>query len=434
MNRCSVSQRARLLCRAGVWLFLLVLLALPLPTAAAAQDSGVSISLVPALEGSSCSGDGVYLYAKINYKGRCLKWMASDRKLADNGFDDEAASIRFVGSYGGGRYAAILYEHPAEKGAWSAFGADDPDLGNDRIGRDSASSIRIKTVPPCTGDGVYLYESKNYAGRCYKFTASDADLADTGFDDVASSIKFVGSYGGGLYKVKLCDDAGYQGTCSVFTVNDPGFGDEVIGHDRTSSVLVEKVKPKFCVPTSGTISQRFDAVHALTIAGSKPAGVTRVYAAHAGTVVYVGSTRAGCSRAYAVAIRYDNLINGKRILTLYSGMGHWTGTKFVSYVRVAVGDRVTKGQLIGYQGDAPAGVCGAGASGVDLEFGVYEKDKPFRDAYTSWGKRCDHSDLFFELGGTTGSCSLNHTARAANPEAPRFLGVLGASVTQSCSQ
>ena len=432
MNERTVDRVPRRGTLVAVWLVLLALVALPLPAAEARSGSATGVHQTLAYASGDCSGDGVYLYGQANYEGRCRKWTQSDRNLTDDDFNDRASSIRFVGSFGGGRYTAILYEHPREGGAWSAFGANDPDLGNDSIGHDRASSIRLVPVPQCTGDGVYLYEHKDYAGRCRKFTASDANLLDTGFNDLVSSIKFAGAFGGGRYKVKLCEHAGYEGTCSVFTVNDPNLRDEVIRHDRTSSVLVEKVTPKLCTPTSGTITKRFEQTRALSIAGGREPGAQKVYAAHGGTVVYVGSTQAGCDRSYAVAITRDNTIGGQHVMTLYGHLGHWDGQRFTSYVKVRVGDRVSKGQLIGYQGDAPAGICGNGGAPVELQFTVYEKQKPFLDRYTSWGKRCERTDLFFETGGKTASCSLKHTARAVNPEAPYYLGALGEKVTQTC--
>ena len=98
---------------------------------------------------SPCTGDGVYLYEDINYGGACLKWTADDPELGDDGWHDRASSIKFVGSYSGGRYKATLYEHYSYTGAFTTFSADDPWLGDDAIGNDSADSIRIQQVPFC---------------------------------------------------------------------------------------------------------------------------------------------------------------------------------------------------------------------------------------------------------------------------------------------
>ena len=91
-------------------------------------------------------------------------------------FHDRASSLRFMGSYDDGRYTATLYRDMNYGGASMAFGADDPWLGDDAIGSDQADAIRIRAVPACTGDGVYLYEGANYTGRCRNFTASEPYL------------------------------------------------------------------------------------------------------------------------------------------------------------------------------------------------------------------------------------------------------------------
>jgi len=219
---------------------------------------------------SNCSGDGVYVYEHENYNGRCWKWTSDDSDFSNENYHDIASSIRFVGSYGGGKYVATLYEHANYGGVWTAFGADDSDFGNDEIWHDRASSIRIQTVPQCTGDGVYLYEHPGYGGRCRKFTGDYADLKDTGFNDIASSVRLVGSYGGGVYKVTLCEQANYGGACSTFTADDSDLGNDAIGHDRTSSVKIEGISdttPPAAITdltasigsTAGTVNLRWTA-------------------------------------------------------------------------------------------------------------------------------------------------------------------------------
>lgn len=389
---------------------------------------------------SSCSGHGIYLYDR---NGNCRKWTENDPTFVDDGFNDVAASIRFVGSHSDGKYVAILYEHADYQGAFSAYGEDDPDFGNDMI-QYRASSIRIKKVPQCTGSGIYLYEDIKYGGRCRKFTEDYLNLSDTAFNDIASSVRLVGDYGGGKYEVILCRDAESGKPCSRLISDDKNLGNNEIGHDQASSVQIRKVKPKLCIPSSGLVSQRFKpytkpGVHsheAVDIAGGKPNGTTPVYAAHDGKVVYIGPAHANCGYKYAVAIRYSGKVYGKYVLTLYNHMGHWNGStrKFESYVRVKLGADVKKGQLIGYQGDAPSGVCGTETNGVHLHFAVYEKDEPFLDRYTSWGATCARTALFFETGATTANCSLPKPAKAIDPEVYRYLGPLSSPVKQSCSK
>ena len=188
---------------------------------------------------TNCTGDGVYLYEDRDYWGRCWKWTADDPLFDEEYFHDRASSIRFMGSYGDGRYTATLYQDLNYGGASTAFGADDPWLGDDAIGNNQADAIRIRTVPACTGDGVYLYEGENYTGRCRNFAASEPYLDNVAFADIASSVRLAGSYAGGDTKVTLCENARYGGACSTFAGNDANLGDDGVGDDRASSLLTE---------------------------------------------------------------------------------------------------------------------------------------------------------------------------------------------------
>ena len=217
------------------------------------HDRASSIKIV-AVVPSPCQGDGVYLYEHANYQGRCRKFTTDAPDLAWRAFNDIASSIRFVGSYAGFQYVAKLYEqddYKSGEGAGTVFQADDPDFGDDAIGLDRASSIRIVAVvpSPCEGDGVYLYEHPDYQGRCRKFTADAPDLAWRAFNDIASSIRFVGSYAGFHYVAKLYDRTDYKsggGVGTVFAQDDPNFSDDAVGHDRASSIKIVEVVPSPC--------------------------------------------------------------------------------------------------------------------------------------------------------------------------------------------
>ncbi len=217
-----------------------------------------------------CNGEGgVYLHRYRAYRGSplwdCRKFTTSERGFISVGFDNKTTSIRFVGSYGNHQYVAKLYEHADYKGRATLFQEADPWLGDDDIGDNQASSIVIRKVPPspCEGDGVYLYEHAAYQGRCRKFTASDPELGWGAFDEIASSIKFVGGYKGRaqatLYKTDF-----YQGPHAEFAVDDPDFGDDTIRHDRASSIRIERV-PYYVAPggsddNPGTLSQPWQTI------------------------------------------------------------------------------------------------------------------------------------------------------------------------------
>jgi len=334
-----VSRRAGL---AAVWITIMLLTALPLQVVEAQPLSQAAVSA----SSSRCTGDGIYLYENINYGGRCRKWTADDNDFSDDNFNDTASSIRFVGSYGGGKYAVILFADAGKRGVHSAFGADDPNLGDNKIGNDTASSIKIGKVPQCVGDGIYLYENKDFGGRCRKFTSSYDDMSNTGFEDIASSVKLVGTYGGGRRTVRLCAHPGYNGACTSFSADDPNFRNDEIGHDRTSSLRItfnmrwpvgEPNGAGFGVygPTflqyAGVGQGRPEYYPGIAIMRDpgRPANGQAVYAAYRGRVVSIVA---------GVSIVIEHTIDSIKVYTQYTNVDKY---------RIKVGDWVAKGQQIG---------------------------------------------------------------------------------------
>lgn len=106
-------------------------------------------------------------------------------------------------------------------------------------GRDSIIAQNEELA--CVGDGIYLYEHSDFQGACRKFTAHNANLADLDFDNLVSSVQFVGSFRPYLIRTVICDQPNYGGTCSPFYKDDNNFGDNYIGHDHASSILIENV-------------------------------------------------------------------------------------------------------------------------------------------------------------------------------------------------
>jgi hypothetical protein len=179
----------------------------------------------------------------------------------------------------------------------------------------------------------------------------------------------------------------------------------------------------FCYPTTGSYMRGFSSSHkGVDIAG--PAGVVPgnpVYAMYSGRVVYVGRADTGADINHAVAIDHGK-IGDKYVLSFYVHMGH--GSQ--GYAEVSVGDKVEKGTLIGYQGDA--GI----ATGVHLHFEVHEKNGPYRSEYTSWGRKCQ-GDLWYEFGRADYCDPHPDPAVYVNPESSTYIGSLPSSVTENCS-
>jgi len=364
MNAVSSFKTSRRAVLAVVSILVMLLAALPLQVAEAQPRSEVAVSAAS----SRCEGDGIYLYEHSNYGGRCRKWTEDDKDFSDDGFNDMASSIRFVGSYGGGKYAVLLFADAGKRGVQSAFGADDPDLGNNKIGHDTASSIKIGKVPQCEGDGIYLYEDKNFGGRCRKFTASYDDMGNTGFEDTASSIKFAGTYAGGRRTVTLCAHPGYNGACTTLREDDPNLGNDEVGHDRTSSLRIQYTfnwpvgKPRgagFGVYGATFLQQVSNGrgqyvynpgIDIVRDPGRSATGQP-VYAAFRGRVVAITP---------GAAILIEHTIDSRKVWTLYSNVdpykvkaGQWVekgqqiGTIKVTYLRFTVAYEQPSGDVLG---------------------------------------------------------------------------------------
>ncbi len=183
-------------------------------------------------------GEGAILYEHTNYAGRCTRFTGDDNHVGDNPIgNDAASSIRIIGNF-----EAVVCEHDDYGGTCSTFTGDDPDFGNDAIGHDRASSIRVRRRDSggssnCDGGhGVYLYEHTSYNGRCSKFTGDSPNPRNWYIgNDTASSIRIIGNYEATVYEH---DD--YHGASSTFTGDDPDFGNDTIGHDRASSIRVRQ--------------------------------------------------------------------------------------------------------------------------------------------------------------------------------------------------
>jgi len=184
-----------------------------------------------------CDGsEGVYLYERTSYEGRCVRVTTDQSDLSDLGFNNVASSLRIVGNW-----TAILYVDQNFGGASSSFIENDADLSNDPIGNGRASAVRVQqgglpTAPPCDGnEGVYLYEHPDYQGRCIKLTESVGDLRIYAFDDTVSSVRVVGDW-----TVTLYSDLDGTGVSSTFTQSDPNVIDDGIGDNQATSVGIQR--------------------------------------------------------------------------------------------------------------------------------------------------------------------------------------------------
>lgn len=187
-------------------------------------------------ENSCDGGEGVYLYEGTAYDGRCVRLTGDSADLSDQAFNNTASSLRVVGDW-----TATLYVDQNYSGESSIYTDNDADLGNDTIGDNRVSSIRVQrgdlpSGPACDGgEGVYLYEHPNYQGRCVKLTGDAGDLRVFGFDDTTSSLRVLGNW-----RVTLFRDLYGAGASSTYTQGDSNVADDGIGDNQATSASVQR--------------------------------------------------------------------------------------------------------------------------------------------------------------------------------------------------
>lgn len=166
--------------------------------------------------------------------------------LSSISFENEASSLRV-----GGKVKVMVctekrFDESEESGGeCETYSSHVPDLDETgEVPRDKTSSAKVEMKLLChpLADGVILYENSNYGGGCTTLTAGTWNLSDFRYDDMVSSLRFVGSYASG-WSVRLCQSSNLGGTCSTFTGNDSSLSGDAVGNDRASSIAIVPLPP-----------------------------------------------------------------------------------------------------------------------------------------------------------------------------------------------
>jgi len=171
-------------------------------------------------------------------------------------------------------------------------------------------------------------------------------MGNTGFEDIASSLKLVGTYGGGRRTVTLCAHPGYNGKCTTFTEDDPNLGNDEVGHDRTSSL---RIKFTFNWPVGKPDGAGFGVYGATFLQQVSNGRGQYVYnpgidivrdpgRSATGQPVYAAYRGRVAAITPGVSILIEHTIDSRKVWTLYTN---------VSPYKVKAGQWVEKGQQIG---------------------------------------------------------------------------------------
>lgn len=114
----------------------------------------------------------------------------------------------------------------------------------------------------CTpgANGVVLYSEKNYQGRCVTYTGNDENFTfDENFDNMALSLKFVGSYATGKQAI-LYELNNYAGTHSSFLENNSDFLPDDPNYQKRIGHNASSIRVWDCVPGNKVGTQYNDII------------------------------------------------------------------------------------------------------------------------------------------------------------------------------
>ncbi|MGB9721812.1 MAG: metallophosphoesterase, partial [bacterium] len=161
------------------------------------------------------------------------KGVAGEADLHTLNMDNQTSSIKIYNTDSRG---VILYDeaNPASyEGRSEVLFDNDPDLRNNYIQNDAASSIRL--VGNCT---IQLHRDVNYKGSIVKTSTNISDLGASAyqFNDKTSSVKVNNGYLGG--HLIVYEDVNYGGKAEIFIASDRYLPENYIGNDKISSFII----------------------------------------------------------------------------------------------------------------------------------------------------------------------------------------------------
>lgn len=197
--------------------------------------------------------DQVALYTDSNYGGRCVVRGIGDYPTSSAiGLPEDSISSIAVGIDAQAYVCAdSWFESTCE-----LFTGNDSSLGNNSIGHDRISSVKVQrrgTSTACipNSDQVAFFRDSNFTGPCVVKSRGDYPLPDAiGLrGDSISSLK-VGANAQGV----LCRDTSLLGDCQAFVADAASLSGMRIGNDVASSVRVMARGEVDCSPASGQVA------------------------------------------------------------------------------------------------------------------------------------------------------------------------------------
>ncbi len=166
---------------------------------------------------TSCANatNGVILYTDLYYQGQCHVFPPGSYELAQFGLAGNVSSLKDPNN----AYHVTLYD--TGKNLYHAD-TDIPAFAADWDNRADTMLVekhRPTTCHPGT-NGILAYIDTNYAGGCLFITTDILDLTPFDFDQIITSLRFVGSYRT-TRQLVLYTRPNYQGECGAYWQDQP---------------------------------------------------------------------------------------------------------------------------------------------------------------------------------------------------------------------
>jgi murein DD-endopeptidase MepM/ murein hydrolase activator NlpD len=162
-----------------------------------------SVSSFRVYTSPNCNGEvsGTVNLCRNNGYSNCMPFTNDAPSLGNAGFgNDDAESIKMQGEW-----SAVLFADDNYHGTHSVFNGDDSNLGDNPIGNNQASSMRIRKRSPAY---FTLYERGDWNGEAFSSDRTITDLGHWDKNDWAKSIRVTSGY-----EVVVCGDSDFHGVC-----------------------------------------------------------------------------------------------------------------------------------------------------------------------------------------------------------------------------
>jgi hypothetical protein len=171
----------------------------------------------PTISGPGCANatNGVILYTDLNYQGQCHVFPPGSYELAQFGLEENVSSLKDPKN----AYHVTLWNKAKNLAHFDTnVPALPPEWDN------AADTMLVEKHRPTTcqpgANGIAAYIDTNYANGCLFITKDIPDLTPLDFDQIITSLRFLGSYRN-THQLVLYKRTNYQEKCGAYWQDQP---------------------------------------------------------------------------------------------------------------------------------------------------------------------------------------------------------------------